>query len=103
MALKVFNLLFFLLFLDVEEFYTQLDAEISRQLFKAGTGNYVCNFCDSYETPTKATMVKHMEAKHFPGPGISCRLCQKHLATRHSYRMHLARNHNEMPVSKFCK
>lgn len=78
-------------FLDLDA-YASIDLEIKECYQKMVDGVYHCKVCP-HTSVQRVNMVNHVEAKHCPGPGITCYICQKHLVTRQSYRMHLTRNH----------
>ena len=81
-----------LIFFSEDSAYAQIDTEILKRIQRLSDGHFQCTICP-HTSNQKGNMINHVEAKHIPGPGITCYLCQKHSATRQSYRMHLARNH----------
>jgi len=76
-----------------EDSYLEVDLEICRRIVKVSSGSYQCSLCD-HVSNQKGNMINHIEARHIPGPGITCHLCNRHISTRQSYRMHLARVHD---------
>jgi len=78
---------------DYADSYQRIDVEIADHIIRASNGNFQCSLC-LYTSNQKGNMVNHIEARHFPGPGVVCQYCNKLSATRQSYRMHLSRVHD---------
>ena len=78
--------------LDSDLVYKQVDGQIMANIVRLGSGHYQCQLCEHISNQ-KGNMINHLEARHFPGPGVTCHLCNKLSATRQSHRMHLARIH----------
>lgn len=74
--------------------YKELDIRIMSEIIMLANNQFQCPHCE-YWTVQRSRIINHMESKHLPGPGISCEVCHKHHATRHSYRMHYDRNHKD--------
>ena len=77
---------------DTTHEYQQLDQIISNNIRKHSNGQWYCIICK--HIANHSALLNHMEAKHFPGPGVVCEVCMKVTPTRHAHRMHLARVHH---------